>query len=204
MRALRLPLASGWGVLLSLVTFWALWSMTSAPIEVGERALATSIAFTRQIVDSKANPKPRDEKPKFELLPSTPRPDVPGITREQGRPDLVRYERPPIITRGGPTIEIKTPGGGTNQDAQPVVRFEPDYPPTALRRGTEGWVQVQFSVGRTGRVTDVIVVNANPRGVFEEVSIEAVRRWLYSPKFEDGVAVERVGLQTVFRFEMPE
>lgn len=203
MIALRLPLASGWGVLLSLVTFWALWSMTRAPIEIGERAVARSIEFTRQIVDSTVNPEPRQPKPVLEIPPSPPQPGPISTRSEKARPTFERHQRPPVIT-DGPTIEVTTPGGGSNQDAHPIVRIEPDYPPSALHRGTVGWVQVQFSVGKTGRVIDVIVVDAYPRGVFEEESIEAVRRWLYSPKIEDGVAVERVGLQTVFRFEMPD
>jgi periplasmic protein TonB len=203
MLTLRLPLASGWGVLLSLATFWALWSMTSAPIEIDPRAIAKRIEFTRQIVDSKVTPEPRQPKPILEIQPTPPQPGTVGTPFRQTRPTFERYQRPSAIN-GGPVIEITTPGGGTNHDAQPIVRFEPDYPPSALRRGTEGWVQVQFSVSETGRVTDVIVVGANPRGVFEEESVKAVRRWLYSPRIEDGVAVERVGLQTVLRFEIPE
>lgn len=204
MLALRLPLATGWGVLLTLVLFWALWSMINAPIDVGERIAAPTIEFTRLIDDSTPTIKdPERQKPELEFPPVPPQPTAIDVPDGKTSPRPVRHERSPIASHGT-RIDFRTMGGGTDQDALPIVRFEPDYPPSAERRGIEGWVQVQFSVTRTGRVTDVVVVDANPPGVFEEESIEAVRRWLYNPKIEDGVAVERVGLQTVFVFEMPE
>lgn len=201
MRTLRLPLASGPGVLLTLVMFWALWSMITAPIGFGPHIAAPKIEYTPKILDSKPVPEPREQKPILDIPPAPPQRDIIGVPDENIRPTRVPYERPPIATRGT-EVDFRTPGGGIDQDAQPVVRIEPDYPPSALRRGLEGWVQVQFSITKTGRVTDVVVVGASPRGVFEEATIEAVRRWLYNPKIEDGVPVERVGLQTVLRFDL--
>lgn len=203
MQAFRLPLASGWGALVSLVMFWALWSMINAPIDVGQRIAATAVEFTPKIVDSKPEPKPTQQKPVLDIPEAPPRPHVVGVPNENPRPVRTIHERPTIVTRGT-GIKITAAPGGTDRDVQPVVRIEPDYPPPAERRGIEGWVKVQFSITSTGRVTDVMVVDATPRGVFEDASIEAVRRWLYNPKIEDGIAVERVGLQTVLRFKMPE
>jgi periplasmic protein TonB len=202
MLALRLPLATSWGFLLTLVMFWALWSMINAPIDI-DRIEAPIIDFTPKIADTPPTVKdPNRIKPELEI-PTVSRPGPIGVPTEE--PPSVRngYQQPPIIRTGsGPAIEPT--GGGIDQDALPVVRIEPDYPAAAERREIEGWVRVQFSVTRSGRVTDVVVVDANPRGVFDAASIEAVRRWLYNPKVEDGVAVERVGLQTVFVFEMPD
>lgn len=203
MRALRLPIASGWGALVSLVMFWALWSMINAPIDIGQRIAAPVVEFTPKIIDSKPQPKPTQQKPVLDIPEAPPRPGTIGVPNENTRPARAFHERPQVVTRGT-GIKITAAPGGSDHDVQPVVRIEPDYPPSAERRGIEGWVKVQFSITSTGRVTDVIVVDATPRGVFEEASIEAVRRWLYSPKIEDGVAVERVGLQTVLRFEMSQ
>ena len=91
---------------------------------------------------------------------------------------------------------------GTDRDVIPVVRVPPDYPARAQSRGIEGWVQIQFSVTPTGTVRDPVVVGADPQGIFEDAALKAIARWRYNPRIDGGVAVERVGLQTVIRFEL--
>ena len=58
---------------------------------------------------------------------------------------------------------------------------QPAYPPDALRSGTTGTVEVEFVVNRDGSVSDVRVVKANPRGVFERGVQATVRKWQYQP-----------------------
>ena len=48
-----------------------------------------------------------------------------------------------------------------------VKSVKPVYPREAEQRGTEGWVELEFTVAETGAVTDVAVLNASPRGVFD-------------------------------------
>jgi protein TonB len=86
-----------------------------------------------------------------------------------------------------------------DRDVIPLVRPPPDYPP---RANTEGWVKVQFSITLTGSVRDAFVVEGSPQGVFDAAALKAIARWRYTPKIENGVAVERVGLQTVIRFQL--
>ena len=90
------------------------------------------------------------------------------------------------------------------QEAQTVtiVRVNPEYPPGAITRSLEGWVQVQFTVTTIGTVRDAIVVAAEPRKTFDDAALKAIARWRYNPKVENGVAVERVGLQPVIRFQL--
>jgi protein TonB len=91
---------------------------------------------------------------------------------------------------------------GIDRDALPVVRIDPDYPPRALRGEIEGWVEVQFSVTSSGAVRDIVVVDSSPKNVFDAAALEAVARWRYNPKVEDGIPVERIGLRTLIRFEL--
>ncbi|HEY5569507.1 MAG TPA: energy transducer TonB [Gammaproteobacteria bacterium] len=86
----------------------------------------------------------------------------------------------------------------------PVVRMDPDYPLSALRRRTEGWVKVEFSITATGMVGDAIVVDAAPENVFEAAALKAIGRWRYEPKVVNGVPVERAGMQTLIRFRLEE
>jgi periplasmic protein TonB len=200
MLAARLPFATGWGLFFALTTFWLLWITINAPMSVGERVIANPIEFTRLIKDSVAVAKTPREKPVF----------VPPKGIGPAHPIDVPTEPPVVVRQSGPhRIEIVAPPGpvaptgGSDHDAIPWVRIEPEYPPSAARRGIEGWVLVQFSVTASGQVTDVTVVDADPPGVFDEETIEAVERWRYRPMVEDGSPVERVGLRTVVRFDLP-
>jgi len=60
-----------------------------------------------------------------------------------------------------------------------------DIPPK-----TSGYVIVRFSIGVNGRVTDLAVVESQPQGVFDQAAQDAVRKWVYEPRKENGVAVE--------------
>jgi protein TonB len=97
-----------------------------------------------------------------------------------------------------------TMSAGSDRDIIPLVRINPDYPPRALSRGIEGYVIVQFTITATGMVKDVIVVDAKPKGLFDDAAVRAVGRWRYNPKVVDGVAVERVGIQTMITFQLED
>ncbi|WP_417688451.1 energy transducer TonB [Pseudidiomarina sp.] len=81
-------------------------------------------------------------------------------------------------------------------EAVPVVRINPRYPPAAARDGVEGWVMLRFTIDKTGGVTDVEVIDSNPRRVFDQEARRALLRWKYNPKMVDGKPVEQPG-QTV-------
>ena len=83
-------------------------------------------------------------------------------------------------------------GAGTSEATHepiPVSIIRPRYPPTALRNGQEGWVDVQYTVNTDGSVTNISVVSAEPRHVFDSAAIDALRRAKFSPATRDGVAV---------------
>jgi periplasmic protein TonB len=82
-----------------------------------------------------------------------------------------------------------TAGGGETRDPIPVASIRPRYPTAALRNGQEGWVDVQYTVNVDGSVSNVAVVGAEPRHVFDSAAIEALRRAKFSPAMRDGVAV---------------
>jgi protein TonB len=48
---------------------------------------------------------------------------------------------------------------------------------------------VKFNITESGRVADVEVVESSPSGVFDNAAQTAVRKWLYEPRKENGVAV---------------
>lgn len=77
-------------------------------------------------------------------------------------------------------------------DELELIEFRaPVYPETALRRGAEGWVDLEFIVDRDGRPRDIAVTGAEPVGVFDRAAMQALGRYRYTPFELDGVAYER-------------
>jgi periplasmic protein TonB len=79
-------------------------------------------------------------------------------------------------------------GGGETRDAIPVSSIRVRYPATALRNNQEGWVDLQYTVNTDGSVTNISVVNAEPRHVFDSAAIDAIRHAKFSPALRDGTA----------------
>ncbi len=79
---------------------------------------------------------------------------------------------------------------------------EPRYPPAALRKSQQGWVELDFTVAADGSVKDVEVRGADPAGVFEEAAVKAVSQWRFSPLQRNGRPIEqRARLRMRFAFE---
>lgn len=55
----------------------------------------------------------------------------------------------------------------------------PPYPDLAAREKIEGWVTVEFTILENGCVQDVVVLDAEPKGVFEETTVKTVYQWKY-------------------------
>jgi protein TonB len=73
--------------------------------------------------------------------------------------------------------------------AKIIKRIAPIAPPGVPRK-TAGQVVVKYTISDNGRVTDIEVVESTPAGVFDDAAESAVRKWVYEPRRENGVAVE--------------
>ena len=72
----------------------------------------------------------------------------------------------------------------------------PTYPESARKRGTEGWVEMAFTVTPTGTVEDIEVRNASPADVFEESATRAIKQWRFEPIVRNG---EKISQRAVVR-----
>jgi TonB family protein len=79
----------------------------------------------------------------------------------------------------------------------------PTYPARARERGTEGWVDLEFTVARDGTTRDAVVRAADPAGTFDRAALDAVKRWRYEPRVVDGTVVEQ-RVETRLRFRLAE
>ena len=83
-----------------------------------------------------------------------------------------------------------------------VKYVAPKYPRAAQRRGDSGWVDIVFTVGVDGAVSNVEVRKADPEGVFDSAAIRAVEKWKFEPVSEDGRLVEVLaGVRMMFALE---
>lgn len=88
------------------------------------------------------------------------------------------------------------PAAGTSSPSTapdtPLIKVAPAYPAGAA--GRSGEVVVELDVGADGAVTQARVIEAQPRGVFEQAALDAARRWRY-PSGAARTVKEKIGFQ---------
>jgi protein TonB len=82
------------------------------------------------------------------------------------------------------------PAAAVNVTPAKLVKRVMPVAPLGVSRKTSGFVMVKFNIGTNGRVTDVDVVESSPQGIFDDAAQTAVRKWVYEPRKENGVAVD--------------
>jgi protein TonB len=186
------------GAIFTTSVFALLSHLVGRQVDVAAFKEATRIDFSRLRKDTEVQTK-RDQKVERERPPPTP--EMPKMAfSASGIENNVATLTPVVDARGAMTRMSMS--AGSDRDVIPLVRIAPDYPPRALSRGLEGWVKVQFTITPTGTVKDPKVVDAMPKEMFDDAALKAIARWRYNPRVEGGVAVERVGVQTIIRFQL--
>jgi protein TonB len=198
------PVAIAFALVVTFFLFWAMQALVTVSGELREGGNPPSIEFVRLKRDTAPEAQKR-EPPKREKPEQPPPPPQMNLS-DRVDPGTGSGE---IVSLGDATSEIAEAsavgaGGGGEQDAVPLVRVDPDYPPRARQRGIEGWVILSFTIGPTGSVQSPSVLKANPTGVFEEAALRAVSCWRYNPKVEDGVPVSRSGVRVRLTFTLPK
>ena len=113
------------------------------------------------------------------------------------------YKSAPIKLIGGRT-NLTLGGQKGDNDARPVVRINPKYPIAAARDGIEGWVKLRFDINALGGVTNIEVIDAEPKRVFNHAAKQALKKWKYRAKSEAGNAVAQQGLTVQLAFNMDQ
>ena len=152
----------------------------------------------------KPPPKPREiKKPKAEVEDMSSRSELPA--------DFQAYNVSSLLGEGGGVglgqRIVQGSGEGMKMvmasDLTALAKFPPQYPPWALQRGLEGWVDLTFTVTEQGTVMDPVVIDAYPKGAFDDAALTAVARWRFQPVMDQGEPKPvRVFLHV--DFEIPE
>lgn len=198
---LRVPVAFALAVIISAAMYWALAQLIQAPSGPSDLVQATHIEFTRMRKDTQLESK-REEVRKaarepLTQVPLAPRMSIANSNAVAAAP--VQMVQPHIETS---SVKMNFSAGGSDRSVTPLVQVKPIFPSRALERGIEGWVHLRFTIAAAGTVKDLVVVDAEPQGVFDEAATKAVLRYRYNPRIENGVAVEQRGLELVIRFKI--
>jgi protein TonB len=91
-----------------------------------------------------------------------------------------------------------SPGGGRDGrgyiEVIPFNTRQPNVPDVAWQNKISGWVLVAFNVTPDGKTRNIRVLDARPRGVFEEKVIAAVEDWTYRINFSGKAAAGNIVL----------
>lgn len=139
-------------------------------------------------------PKPARMKPRlpFELNPS-----LPQFSDSLAMPPLSNFSMKAPMPKGlYMSSDLDAP-------LTAMAKVPPIYPMRAARLGFEGWVKIQFVVTREGRVEEVEILEAQPRGVFENAVVNCVSQWRFRPGTVEGVAVAAQA-RTTIRFQLEQ
>lgn len=111
----------------------------------------------------------------------------------------------PAVDTGGANIDIGGVGAMQRDgEATPIVRIEPRYPIQAARDGTEGWVQLSFTINEVGGVEDVEVIDAEPKRVFDREARRALQKWKYKPNIVDGKPTKQYNMKVQLDFKLDQ
>ncbi len=181
--------------LASLVVFLLFLGLNAMiSVDLGEPDPIETFSMVDIWQDSPPLPPPLDE----EL--QTPEPVLPPPTR----PTFTEPKEPggylePIGPEPVDPVDPVINGAGDGNLLM-IVAVQPEYPPSALERGLEGYCTVSFIVTTAGTTRDIVVEACSNR-IFASATERAAARLKYQPRRVNGQPVE-TRHQEQFRFEI--
>ncbi|MGM0577446.1 MAG: energy transducer TonB [Myxococcota bacterium] len=210
-RALRslsglLFMATGAGLVFALVIAMNLQS-TPPTKETSKAPVAFEVERKPPKPKKKPKPRPRRQRRQTRRAPPAPVPDLAGALsgvdlglRGHGPMDLGDASAQELAGAGA-AEDLVMSEGAFDVPPKAVQRVAPSYPARARAKGVTGYVKLQLLVDERGRVDRVRVLEATPKGVFEQAAVQAVRQWRFQPGVYGGEP--RAGRVTqVLRFEL--
>ena len=159
------------------------------PVVEPQRETEAPVTVTR--------PQPLVERPVIDPPPVDLRPTDPLILPPLRDGPAVRPPPQPTVERVREPVRIAALVDPRYADA-----LQPPYPPSELRAGRGGTVEVQVRIGTNGRVIGVERISATSDAFWEATRRHALSRWRFRPATVDGRPVESTKRMTlVFRLE---
>ncbi|KMT64599.1 energy transducer TonB [Catenovulum maritimum] len=199
---IRYLIAIGLAVSVTFLLFFGMQSLiASGEGALKEPAKGKVLDFVRvkkeQVVEKqrekpKKPPKPQEPPPPMDTPPmDTPDPAANAIVT-----NFAAEVKADVGLQGGLSL------GSGDGDFVPITKVAPVYPRRAQQRGIEGYVIVEFTVTKLGKVKDPVVVKAEPENIFDKAAVAAAMKFKYKPRVVNGEPMEVAGVQNKISFEI--
>ncbi|MCW8869574.1 MAG: energy transducer TonB, partial [Proteobacteria bacterium] len=86
-------------------------------------------------------------------------------------------------------VNMGTKASNTNQAGGVIKSYQPIYPSKAQLAGQEGWVDLLINVDETGQMSSATIIKAKPARMFEEPTLNSIKKWQFQQKIVNGQAV---------------
>jgi len=192
---MRILIITPIGLLFAFSIFWVMqWMIAPQGNQPSRQDDIAMVDFIRSLKDSQAEKKLRNPKepPKPKTPPMLDTPKVQQSSVKQMDLNMPDISSSLSSFKGQGMGNMLSGYGFGDSDVIPLVQVEPKYPSQALARRIEGYVVVRLQVTKEGTVSEVEVIDADPKGVFEREAIRAAWRYKFKPKLVDGKPVEQV------------
>ncbi|WP_146205081.1 energy transducer TonB [Kangiella spongicola] len=147
------------------------------------------------------------EPPKPPAIEPTPEPS--GEVIETSEIDSVIEEWSSV----DPEVETSLPRGfgklpqmafTQESEAMPLYRTQPNYPVSAQQKGLEGWVLLKYDVDTSGTLSNIAVLNSEPKRIFDREAIRALKKWKFKPAMTNGQPISSAGQTVKIEFNMDQ
>ena len=202
---IRIALSLFAGIAVALALFWAMQYMISNNQQgLKKTSDIRMVEFVRFKRDSKIQSKDRlvPEKPKPKERPAQPK--IQTHTAQVSKTALPDMDMPNLDIplqnssfSGSVLTGLQVGTGKISTNVIPLVRIPPTYPMRAANRRIQGWVKVEFTITKEGKVKDAIVVASKPSSIFNSAALKAIKRWKFKPHIIAGEAYEQRAAQTL-------
>lgn len=201
--SLRLALLLPLSILVIIALFWLMqWMITPGEVVRVERQEMPGIDIVRveeeEPAENPDNSPASSPPPPPPAPPALQRPDLPSFSVPAPESPSLSDVTAPMDFSGDQSLTDGQFGGfgsGSGQGAGgegfgsgsgfkgrelvPLSTARPMMPEWACKQEIEGWVEVIFTVMPNGRVRDVRIIDAEPKGVYETSAIKSVSEWIY-------------------------
>ncbi|MCA6064657.1 energy transducer TonB [Thalassolituus marinus] len=185
----------------TFAVFWVMQSLISSGGSVlNEQDFGKLQSFVMSKPDDDVQTK--DRKPR---KPPTPPEEPPKPEMQQpefAKADTSAFDVGGFDLSADLNVDAGLGGGTGDGEYLPIVKVAPTYPRRAAQKGIEGYVVVEFTVTTLGTVVDPRVIEADPPGIFDRAATQAVTKFKYKPKMENGKPIEVKGVRNIIRFEL--
>ena len=201
----RIVLSLFSGIAIALALFWAMhYMITNNQQGLRKTSDVRMIDFIRFKRDTKIQSKDRQipEKPIPKERPVQPKLKLHSAQVKQTEipdMDMPNLDIPLQNSSfaGSVLTGLQVGKGQISTNVIPLVRIPPTYPMRAANRRIEGWVKVEFTITKEGKVKDAVVVASQPGTIFNRAALKAIKRWKFKPHIIAGEAYEQRAVQTL-------